>query len=352
MALSVNLKPDGFQPVGGGSLIYEFEESDLTGKTNYRVVLQFDGYTSVLPDYEFRPDADLIIIADIAPILRSLLALDETAASRLINTFVKYQAVWDESSDAQVDLSGDVIYAYVGNNNSLNNRTKYDVRTGDGNANMLLAAGVFLSYDNLKLSISKKFFVDFLCDGSLPNNAKIKHYNRDTLATTDISTFDGSVIALQSLEVTISTAGKYYILITNNAGTTFYGILSVDIAAAEYNKEIYLRWINDYGGLTHYLFNYNQLYRLPIGQNDKAKVLRMGAYGLSFDQWLMMQELQKAGIIYNDNYKQGQFVQDVTDYDNPIPVIVLEEAFETQTKFVGHNIELSIRYPLIPNTDL
>lgn len=351
MSLTNNLKPSGFQPVGGGELLYKWTESTLTGKTNYRVVLQFNGYTATLPDFEFRPDASLVIWADIAPILRSLLALDETVASRLINTYVKYQAVWDESSDAQVNLTGDVIYAYVGNNHSLNERTNYDIQSTDGNASKLLATGVFLSYDNIKLFTSRGFYIDFLCAGDLPVDARIAYWKIDTSTNTNVSVFDGSVKGLQSLAVTITASGKYYILITNNAGTLFYGILSIEVED-ECNNPVYLRWLNDYGGLTHYTFDYNQIFGFQIGRNDKAKFYEIASYGVSFDQWLMLNELNKEGLVYNDNYKLGQFVEDVTDYANPVSLIVIPQELSTQTKRVVHDFRTAIRYPLIPNTDI
>jgi len=162
MSLTVNLKPAGIQPVGGGQLLYKFTESSLSGKTNYRVVISLNGVSIPTLYYEYRPDTNNVIWADIAPILRKFLALNETVVDRFYNTYVEYQAVWDESSDAAVPLSTDVIYFYVGNNNSLNYRTKFHIESADGNANMMLATGVFLSYDNLKVPSGRKFFIDLI----------------------------------------------------------------------------------------------------------------------------------------------------------------------------------------------
>src|SRR5687768_4709797 len=146
MSLSVIDAPDGFRPVGGGSLVYIFQESDLTGKTNYRVVLTFDGLGST--EYEFRPDATGRVEADIAPILRSHLTLSADVADRLKNTYVTYQAVWNESEDAAVPLSSDVIYFYIGNNHYLNSRSKFHTTATDGQSGPTFAgdypAGVHL----------------------------------------------------------------------------------------------------------------------------------------------------------------------------------------------------------------
>jgi len=351
MALTNNLKPAGFQPVGGGSLLYKWTESDLSGKTNYRVVVQLDGYTSVLPDYEYRPDVNGIVWADIAPLLRSLLALDETVASRMINTYVKYQAVWDESSDAQVNLSGDVIYAYVGNNHALNYRTKFDIKSSDGNADPELATGVFLSYSDIKIPINKNSYIDFLVDGSLPSNAEFRSYKPNGTLYNNAS-FNGTTHILRSEVFTPdSTTGVWQIRVTNSAGTLIYAMFKVEVVEVCSNP-LYIRWLNDYGGLAHYMFDYNQIYGLQVNASDKAKVVECGAYGVTFEQWLMLNELHRDGIVYNDNYKQGQFIEDVTDYANPVPLISIPKDQATQTKRVGHNIEFAFRYPLIANNGI
>jgi len=352
MALTVNLKPSGFQPVGGWSLIYQFTEASLSGKTNYRVELEFNGLG--LPKFEFRPDAALVVYCEIGPILASVLKMSNLTADRLKTTYVKYQAVWNEGSDTQISLFSDAIIFYVGNNHILNKRTKFDIKGSDGNALMLLAGGKFLFHDNTKLISGRKFFVDFLTGGTvlggdnLPNNARISYYNRDTLTTTNVSVFDGSGNGMQSLEVTISTPGRYYLLITDNAGTTFYGRLSVDVIE-ECSNPVYLRWINDYGGLQHFMFEYNQVQGFQISSNKRNKELNVNAYGITFEQWIMLSEINTQGLIYNDSFKIGQFVQDVTDYANPVSLVVIPNEQATETKRVKHNFDLTIRYPRIPN---
>lgn len=128
MSLTVNSKPSGFRPVGGGELIYQFTESSLTSKPNYRVEIELNGLS--LPVFQYRPNASLVINADIAPMLRAALEMSFTAADRFVSTYVKYQAVWDGGSDSQVNLSGDVIYAYIGVNHDLNYRTTFDITNG------------------------------------------------------------------------------------------------------------------------------------------------------------------------------------------------------------------------------
>lgn len=354
MAVTVNLKPSGFQPVGGGQLIYQFTEASVTSKPNYRIELEFNGLS--LPVFGFRPDAALVIYCDIAPILAGVLALSADVADRLKNTYVSYQSKWDGATvgdgavpgeDTQVDLTGDVIYFYVGNNHALNYRSKFDVAVGDANANPDLATGIFLSENTITLYKNRIGYIDFLCDGSLPSDAHVKLYDTsDSLSYDNI--LDGSSASLNSIAITPTSTGVWHFRIKNDADTLTYAQLTINVIE-ECSNPIYLRWINDYGGLQHWMFDYNQLYGFQISTNKRNKELDLNAYGITFEQWLMFNELQRDGLIYNDNYKSGQFVEDVTDYSNSVKVIVIPREQSTQTKRVRHNFDLTIRYPEIPN---
>lgn len=138
MSLTSVLKPSGFRPVGSGELLYTFLESTIVAKPNYRVEIELDGLG--LPVFQFRPNADLEIECNIAPLLRAVLEMSPTVANRFKNTYVKYQAVWDTGSDAQVPLSSDIIYFCVGSDNDLNHRTQFEITS---------SAGDFLVRDNI-----------------------------------------------------------------------------------------------------------------------------------------------------------------------------------------------------------
>lgn len=206
MALTVDSAPDGFRPIGAGQLIYQFTEASVVAKPNYRVEIEFNGLS--LPVFEYRPEAgttDVVIEADIAVPLRSVLALSTDVADRLKNTYVKYQAVWDGGSDAQVPLSSDVIYFYTGTDNLLNHRTVFDITT---------AGGFFLLPQvPLKVWEGRKVYVDFLKSSTLGITDLIKVVSG---ASTIINSY-AATTALVS-EAFDATAGLEEILLSVRVG--------------------------------------------------------------------------------------------------------------------------------------
>lgn len=493
MALTVVLKPSGFQPVGGGSLIYQMTEASTTGKPNYRVQFQFNGYTATLPIFEFRL-AGLTLNADIAPILRGLLLLSETPDLRFLNTYVKYQAVWDGGSDAQVNLSGDVIYFYIGNNNILNKRTDAQISDSfliptsvlygwdnrSAYADFLASTGIYAlsfmkavgasgavttiqpfvgavkklvsfkfnpkkktavevveytgsqvwstSYANVVglfglQGVGQKFDTAALSgpggvrvtigklglptnsltfkivgdSAGLPNEADVKA----TITLSDLTALTGGLeevfldfSAFSFLAATVyhfiilpvadgfsDGANTYYIytstastfaggnyvsktagvwsndvnkdvrgeLMTTGAGFNLFKSIPVKILP-EIGNGIYLKWLNDLGGLSTWLFDYNQVLSLDPKRFGRYKTLQLFATGIPYDVWLMINELNKEGVDYGDNLKGGQYVKDFTDEANALPLFINPRSTVTETKRVLHNIELSARYQLAPNT--
>ena len=493
MGLTVNLKPSGFQPIGAGELVYQFTESSLSGKTNYRVEIEFDGLS--LPVFSFRPNSDLVIECNLAPILRTLLTLNDVVADRLMNTYVKYQAVWEESSDAQVDLSGDVIYFYTGYNNRLNSRSKYYIDNTDGlflvptsklyawegytayleflsditnspaTKHLILDAdsgypSIFLDYQMTTGKILAQYTFDptgfnmarvatFAAETAFsssnatawPLDSLDKYSQRfvavtgtryfrvsmkrvgnpeytsitfkivannagspnlsDVKATYTITDFtaiqdtevdvfldfgsftfvNGTTYHLVVEAVDVTTDGSNYIAVYSAASSTYasgtflsyFGgvwtdetvdmkggfftalteIAALPIEVSEpCNNPIYLKWHNDLGGISTWLFDRDQFYTFdpqPLGRFTRKRII---AGPLRNDMWEAFQELTKAGEELGDNTTFGKYIVDVTDEDNPINVIVEPEGMGKRTKaprgFVGFNI----RYPQLDNMGL
>ena len=184
MALTVVSKPSGFQPVGAGSLLYKFTEASISGKPNYKVQIQLDGYTSTLPIMEYTPKPNLEVECDIAPLLRAILVYSDVTTDRLKSTYVKYQAVWDGGSDAQVNLSADVIYAYAGYNTPLFPRTQFQI-----NAN----GGKFLTFASaLRVWAGRTAYLDWLSDTDLGTNTILSFLPKSGADAIAIHSYNGT----------------------------------------------------------------------------------------------------------------------------------------------------------------
>lgn len=180
MALTVNLKPSGVQPVGAGSLVYQWTEGSLVNKENYRVEITFVGTT--LPVYEARPDSGNVVKFDVAPALRSDLVLSETVGLRMKNTYVQYQAKWSGSAvgtggvgfDTAVPLSSDVIYYFIGSNaNYLTSRPTFTTKTnaGAGTGYMLLPYDKVNNVNKLYAFAGYRAYADMILADAISANA-------------------------------------------------------------------------------------------------------------------------------------------------------------------------------------
>lgn len=317
-------------------MIYQFTEGSITSKPNYRVEIQLNGLT--VPTFQFRPDASLVIEADIAPMLRSALEMSFTAADRYVSTYVKYQAVWDGGSDSQVLLSGDVIFAYIGVEHDLNKRTVYHV--GASNNGPLLNHGT-----TINCWASRTAYVEFLSGNDMAATCQV-FYNHG-VTSTSLGTFTGTSNGFQSFTFTPVADGT--ITIVNQASpSTVYRTFTVNVLP-ECTNPIYLKWINDYGGISSWLFSYNQVYNLNPQMLWRDKTITVEATGLTFTQWSMLQELNKDGIEYGDNQKSGVLCVDFTDEAYPVNVFPVEQVSDTMTKYARHTFSLEFRYSQLPN---
>ena len=517
MALTVVSKPSGFQPVGGGKLIYKFTEASLAGKVNYRVLISLNGFGSI-PTFEFRPDASLTINADIAPQLRAALALSETPANRFKNTYVTYQAVWDASSDAAVNLSSDVIYFYIGNNTILNKRTTFQITSSTVAPAPFLFPTASDNIGNPKLYawLGRTAYVDFLHDNSLSVDSWLElngfnqnetnqsggqqapvcgrfagnvnnleslnfkaYYNTNGgaikagvtktvindsdfanvykiyVGSADISngiaqtftapatlsgmilmirmfkvgnptnsltfkilgtsaglpneadvrqtrTYDprplspiggsmnyiqiplplltsGNVYAVQVIPNADGTndASNYYAMYASTTNvyasgnlslkggswvndankdfamllfqsTTQYALFAIE-QKIESQNPVYIKFLNQLGGISTWLFDYNQLLSLQPNEIGRFKKIQLTGYCPRPDVWYLINELNMDGVEYGDNFQSGIYAYDFTDETNPIQVLPMAQVLNLQTKANAPVVQLTLRYPLIPN---
>ncbi len=156
----------------------------------------------------------------------------------------------------------------------------------------------------------------------------------------------------------IAFSGTRFVAIGNGANGAFYSYASSLYASLsiilreECANPVYLRWINDYGGLATWLFDQDQLYSVAPDEDGRFKKLGIVARTLTMEQWLALQELNRNGAEYGDNEKLGAFVQDFTDEDDPINIFVESQEASTQTKLPRHEFGITLRYPLIDNSDI
>lgn len=158
MALVVVSKPSGFRPVATGELNYVFSQAVIPG-AGYHIEIELNGFS--VPKGHFYPDSTGVITCNIATMLRPNLLMSPTVSERLKNTYVKYQEVWDASSNAQVPLSGDVIYFYTGSDNYKNHRTQFEITSTGGD---------FLQPSPLKVWAGRTAYISFLRGATMPNS--------------------------------------------------------------------------------------------------------------------------------------------------------------------------------------
>lgn len=331
MALTVVSKPSGFRPIGGGELLYTFTEASLSGKSNYRVEIELNGLS--VPIFEFRPDASLAIEADIAPMLRAAISMSFDDSSRIASTYVKYQAKWDGGSDSQVSLSSDVIYAYIGVDHDLNHRTKFHIDTSGGQ--------FLVPTEKLYVWRGRTAYLDF--NFNFGTTIAVTYYPGGTPVVLD--TFTGT--SLRSVSYSGWTDNGY-IRIYNTSPDITYAIIEV-IVLPECSNPIYLKWINDYGGISVWLFDYNQAFGMRPSALYRNKTITVEANNLTMEQYLALEELNKDGVEYGSNSKAGALVVDFTDESNPIDVYVEPEEQETFTKQRAHQFSITLRYDKLPN---
>lgn len=368
MALTVNLKPSGFRPVGGGSLIYKFTESSLAGKTNYRVEIELNGLG--LPKFDFRPDSALVIEADIAPILRAALLLSASTADRFKNTYVKYQAVWNESSDGQVSLSSDVIYFYPGNNYYLNNRTKFHCSLGDSKTGAEVLAENY-PVNNVSLIhlhptseadatyhitpnnthyawLGKEFVYEFLHDNSFSSNCQVSFIN-PTGGGPAATAFAGNAYAMRQVTFTPDVVGQWIVAVQDVTNAKY--MLWDRITVLPDCGGFHIQWLNDYGGLERFMFETSQE-SFQFSTNEKYLTRVLYADKLTLSQWRMFHEILSEGQIYNSDRRIGKFIQGITSLSSPNNIVVSPVAGIRRLEQVGHSIALSARYPAIPNNEV
>lgn len=329
MSLSVTQTKSGFLPVGAGRTEYIFAESVMANKTNYRVRITLFGTS--LPSFDFYADDDGNTIADIGPMLRALCTMSPTGRFAH-STYVVYQGLWEEGSYSPVYMGGYIIRAYAGANNYLNFRDQVYLSSSDGQA-----------FHGSKIYVWKDrpAYIDFAHDDSLDPSCEVVFVDSDAVPNV-IDTFNGSAFGFESFSYDeFESSGTIFI---RKVSSTVYTSIEVVYMGEECENAIFLKWLNNYGGLSVWLFDIDQIFDLSPDELGTPPRYRVVARNIDFEQFALMAELKKPGPPIGDNKKYGAYVVDATTEDE-VNVYVEPEVSTTRTRNETNSIEIMLRYP-------
>lgn len=138
---------------------------------------------------------------------------------------------------------------------------------------------------------------------------------------------------------------------TNN-GLSNFMVFNDIVTMNECQNPIALKWLTDMGSLQTFLFDYNQLRTLQPEEIGKFEKKQIYDNNITEEVWRMLNELNRDGIEYGDNKRAGQYIKDITDETNSIDVLPMPQLSMTQTKRVANDFQLTLRYPLVNNSQL
>ncbi len=222
-------------------------------------------------------------------------------------------------------------------------------------------ASVTLDLSSFEDGVTSYVFLDFssyLMGQSIQYSLEIVPNNDGLGDSSNYYEFfaDGSSGPTFSQNVAQKSAGVWNLLNKNLIASLYAGISSTPYATMsivegnECDNPLYLKWLNDFGGLSTWLFDYNQVFNMiPNEADGRYKKMIVFLNQGSIDEWKALQELNRSGAEYGDNKKLGAYVVDFTDESNPINIFVEPNPASTLTKYTGNNTQLTLRYPLAEN---
>jgi hypothetical protein len=184
----------------------------------------------------------------------------------------------------------------------------------------------------------------------IPNNDGVgtaSHYY--SVYTSNASTYAGGSVSNKAAGVWTNDANKDLFCSFLITSTTYATIAITTLN--ECANPIYLKWLNDFGGISTRLFDYNQIFNMVPSDADDGRFKKLIVFLQSLTQaaWIDIEELNRPGAEFGDNQKLGAWVVDFTDESNEINIFVEPNPASTLTKARGNNCQLVLRYPLIEN---
>lgn len=145
--------------------------------------------------------------------------------------------------------------------------------------------------------------------------------------------------------VAVAHGGAGNIVATN---TGVFAQLPVEVRP-ECKNPVYVKWLNMEGGISCWLFDFNQI--MTMQPQEIGVFLKKQVYAgmLASDAWILLQSLNRDGVEYGNNLRSGQYVLDFTDEVNTIAVLPIPQLSSHETREVQSRIQFTFRYPLINN---
>src|SRR5690349_20497855 len=112
-------------------------------------------------------------------------------------------------------------------------------------------------FSKLRAWSERTFYIDFINYSTHASDSEVRFYPTSGGGSTQLNTFDGTVIAMHSVGAIITESGTIMVKKVSAPETVYYSI------EVEFKEEcanpIYLKWLNDYGGLSTWLFDQDQI---------------------------------------------------------------------------------------------
>jgi len=351
----------------GNPIVYKFN-ANVISYPSYRIEVEvYNGVTNALLNadpFEFTPDSNHDIYADISVILRAYLSpnnnIDATVdddTDVYIKFYIKYREVWTGSAESQTNDSANKFWAVLA---AMQIPSLYG-------GNM----AIYAAFDD------DQVLPKFLTKLDTPVMWRDYPFYL-SLIVPETLTASTEFYAIGDVVDVIGTAqdNSESILTVNLAGSDVEGGDEFDIYLRDTSDDsaqsetktvevmdacdnpIMLMARNSLGGILQWLFEYSQEESFNFNKGIKNRRQVLTANGLTYNQWIALHDFLTLGDVYRDNIVQfssttiktqtriGQQVYVVEPDGTKTGVLVIPKELKTNTKQKFHKFEIEIEYPV------
>jgi len=259
---------------GRSQLPYTFQESDLTGKTNYKVEIEIRDKTNVTPlipqVFRYSPNPSGRLFFDVSELLTEL---HEQTLDSSIQYVLNYRAIWDEIPTPAY-IATPIIQSIYAEKQLLDeggsNMWEYLLNAPTPGKSLTVFRNPLL-WKGFSRTVSVVMDSDYQSRTGLTDcefrfrNADINKAGLGAIGTTAI---DVNTITLALAEIQEGTNDFTEVQVTSVGGGT---ILSNNLyyrnkQTAGCNNLMYLGWVNSKGGIEQWMFSYDQVVQRRVEQ--------------------------------------------------------------------------------------